>query len=365
MDRSTFYQSRNGLFVVLAWIALILVVLRDPLLRQDDPRLLFVIIGGGIACSLPTLMHYKNLKISSIPYITAALFALITCYALARNSGLFNFLTLYISLLLCSLYSNSRLILFNGCLVTATIMTVSQLFQANNEFLADNELLLLGGSLLTTAILAINARRFEQAVLTLVSRRRACEQMQTRTTAAAADLQSTADLLYNWSTELELELEHAVQVCQDIRISLDAAGFTLEWEKIAESARAPGETASSASTVNPYDIRERFLRITVKMLHLSEQMMANRQSIEDIHAGLSHQYGQLSGLIQAIQGTGTALKSKPGCLTHKSFFSPAYLSQKFRFMKARTRVSEHHHSSNPGKTLNTRKDLKKIFKKDL
>ncbi|ANS76257.1 hypothetical protein AWM70_18085 [Paenibacillus yonginensis] len=327
MDRSAFYRSRNGFFIVLVWVLLILNVLRDPMLSSDDPRLLFMIITGGLACCLPTFLHVKNRSPATIPYLSAALFSLMTFYELARHFCLFSFLLLYISILVFSLYSNFRLILFNGCLVMTSMIMVIQIFQTNNEFMTNNLLLFLGGSLLTTAVLVIHARRFEQTSYVLASRTQTCEQIHIRTNAAAVDLHSTADLLHSWSTELELELQHASQICQDIRKSLEYANDRIEgiWNK--GTARPLGDQTSTAVLPDAAEIRERLLRITAKTLHLSEHMEANKQAIEDIHAGLSHQYGKLSDLIDKIQSPNSAAKQKADYVNDAPLFSPAFLTR--------------------------------------
>jgi hypothetical protein len=335
MNRSAFLHSRDGFSVVMLWILLIIMILKGLMLDDNNPEMLALVLVGGLLCSIPTLMHYRKIRTSYIRYIAATLLSLMALYGLYLQFSLCNYLILYVNMVMLSLYSNYRLVIYNGLWLMAITILAYRIHRSETIFLQEEGIVpLLIAVALVTAALTIIARRAERMAQELAEHKRAALHTQIRTNAAVDDLQSTMDLLYNWSLELEHDIQETHRICNDITSTLECTNlsmdYTAETAASLEEGLLPstdveehlydpllsnfgsftdrGEGYAPPGRLNIHEMRERFLRITAKMLHLSEHTAINQQAIEDIKAGLSHQYIKLAELIQA---TNSAIRSSP------------------------------------------------------
>ncbi|WP_138495371.1 hypothetical protein [Paenibacillus pinistramenti] len=326
MNRFAFFQSRDGMFALFVWVVLILIVLRDPMLPEENPLLLAVFLAGGACCSVPVVMYYHKINLPFIKYVVATLLSLMALYELLQHFCMANYLLLYMNIALLSLYSSLRLMVYQGIWVIGITLSAWLFHLSSTLAHISSTLPLLSGALLLTVVFGINALRTERRNAVWNRKSLACAKLHAKANAAAHELHSAIDLLQDWSTELEQEIRETRQLCQEIIGCLDSANLNLTCSKDdpqkGQSKMQYTELSGAGMSMDTgkdmagspleiSEIQERFLRITAKMLLVAEHTTASRQAAGEIKAGLFQGYNKLNELL-LLQAACSLSSSKQG-----------------------------------------------------
>ncbi|MBP1977140.1 methyl-accepting chemotaxis protein [Cohnella thailandensis] len=236
MKELTVLDRRNRLYVKILWGMLLLGVIADVSAALPLRMLVILIVFGGIACSLATVLTYKRILSEYVMYLVPVILSVITLLLVVSdpNPIVSTYFLVYVNIALMTLYSNYKPILLAGILGMATTTYVFLDPKLGEALFPNDSLLYLYMYLIfLTAALAASARFGEKLQKQVTEEHKQTVAAKELSDRMMEKLESSIKVLSEFSSSQKVEVNKTGNISRELTAAFQEMSQDLEQQSHA------------------------------------------------------------------------------------------------------------------------------------